>query len=144
MGRESRTREQRGDTITVEWFHFCEYSFITMQGRPGVIGIHEGILIGKFPAPVPISFAVFLRTTPHRVVEATAEILRDGKVQAKLNGRFTADDFGGVLFQAALGLLVKTEGSFDVRVNVEGQDLVSRSIPIRLRPGPQTDASKVH
>ena len=75
--------------MTLDWFHFCEYSFQTSTGKPGVIGIHDVIIVNDFPAAIPFGFVFQIRTVPNSKVHVVMNLKGPGGARNSLSWKAT-------------------------------------------------------
>jgi hypothetical protein len=131
--------------MTLEWFHFCEYSFSTSTDKPGVIGIHDCMLVDGFPAGIPFGFAFQIRATPHAVVPITMRLRGpDGVELVNFDGNRSANADGAVFVQMSVALTVPRAGKYSFAFSAGGVELPSQSIRILSSPPQETGSTKPH
>ena len=131
--------------MTLDWFHFCEYSFQTSTGKPGVIGIHDVMLVTDFPAAIPFGLAMQIRTAPNSTVHVVMRLYGpEGAELVKLEGDQLANDDGCALLQLSIALTVPRAGSYSLTLSAGGVALPSQSIGILTNPPRRTGSGKPH
>jgi uncharacterized protein DUF6941 len=131
--------------MTLDWFHFCEYGFMTATGKPGVIGIHDEMIVNDFPAAIPFGFAFQVSTKPHGIVPVTLRLFGVDKSELmKLEGTQTANATGAAVLLFSLALTVLRAGDYSLTISAGGVDLPSQSIRIRKNPPPEKASGTLH
>lgn len=117
--------------MKLDWFHFCEYSFETSHGKPGVIGIHAGFLVAAFPAQIPFGIACQISGTPLAKVDVVMRFHDpDGKELVKIEGTKQVNELGTSFVQMFVALSVPKAGVYRLTLSAGGVDLPTQSIPI--------------
>jgi hypothetical protein len=112
-------------------------------GKPGVIGIHSGILVSDFPAAIPFGFALQLSTKPFAAVPVRVRLLTptDSELM-KIDGNQRANENGDVFVQFSVALTVPSAGRYFVEISSGDVKLPSQSIRILTRPPHETGSGK--